>query len=708
MQIDEALLKRIADRRPAASSSARPTRRRCATIFERIDRLEKSEIKLTAYRRYRELFPPVLPATAALLAGAAALLWRPACAWCRHEAGHDLRVAFLALGAAALPLLAAAVERACRTPRPGAHGAAGRAPALGARLRRPARALARSRDSALLLVGARRHRAGAGAPAVGHRAREGRARRRRRRARARHARARWRPRTCRPADSSSPAGRAAQPGRAARGRPLRAAWRSKARPIRWCRSPSTRTRSGLFLETVEPGIVPGAGLVAGRGAGQGPRRCSWTRSGATRCWCWSRTARTWKATWTRRCAQAKRPASSSTRSASAPSAGQPVPDFDREGRPQRASRRTTTGSAVVSRLHMETLEAIARGTGGRSSASRPTDPSLSALAARDRGHGAEDARARVLVPEEGALPDPARPSALACLALALLLPLPGCAAGSRRRAQAAVAGDGAGLARLPSRSSPQPERPRRRAAAGAAGQPVAPVDEVLLRPRRLTRRAGRSTSGATIPRRSRSFERAAARAAAGRARRASTWPTRSTRTASSTRPAALYRALGADARIAAGAGRRASTWATRSSRSRTSRAPCRPTATRCGWRPTTRRAAQPGAGAARAPEAAAGPAEAATAGQQQDQQQNRRTASRTSQQDQTAGQRSEAAFGRQPAPSSRRPRRRRSRSASRRKRACRRSAPCSSWTRCSRTRRRSRRSCSPRGKTRRSGKRKDW
>ncbi len=73
VQIDEGLLKRIAERtggeffRATDSQSLR-------AIFDRIDRLEKSEIKFASYRRYRELFPGVLAAAAALLA-LAALAW---------------------------------------------------------------------------------------------------------------------------------------------------------------------------------------------------------------------------------------------------------------------------------------------------------------------------------------------------------------------------------------------------------------------------------------------------------------------------------------------------------------------------------------------------------------------------------------------------------------------------------------------------------
>jgi Ca-activated chloride channel family protein len=71
VDIDEGLLQRIATRtsgeffRATDSASLR-------MIFDRIDRLEKSEIKLTAYHRYRELFHPVLAAAALLLAAAGA------------------------------------------------------------------------------------------------------------------------------------------------------------------------------------------------------------------------------------------------------------------------------------------------------------------------------------------------------------------------------------------------------------------------------------------------------------------------------------------------------------------------------------------------------------------------------------------------------------------------------------------------------------
>jgi Ca-activated chloride channel family protein len=72
VQIDEGLLRRIAERTGAEFFRATdPSSLR--DIFDRIDRLEKSEIKLSAYRRYRELCFPVLLGSAAMLAMAGGL-----------------------------------------------------------------------------------------------------------------------------------------------------------------------------------------------------------------------------------------------------------------------------------------------------------------------------------------------------------------------------------------------------------------------------------------------------------------------------------------------------------------------------------------------------------------------------------------------------------------------------------------------------------
>lgn len=66
VDIDEDLLQSIAGRTGGEFFRANDPAA-LHDIFDRIDRLEKSEIKLTAYRRYRELHPPVLALSAALL-----------------------------------------------------------------------------------------------------------------------------------------------------------------------------------------------------------------------------------------------------------------------------------------------------------------------------------------------------------------------------------------------------------------------------------------------------------------------------------------------------------------------------------------------------------------------------------------------------------------------------------------------------------------
>jgi Ca-activated chloride channel family protein len=73
VQIDEGLLQRIAERTGAEFFRATDSES-LRNIFDRIDRLEKSEIKAKAYRRYRELFSPVLVAAGALLS-LGGLLW---------------------------------------------------------------------------------------------------------------------------------------------------------------------------------------------------------------------------------------------------------------------------------------------------------------------------------------------------------------------------------------------------------------------------------------------------------------------------------------------------------------------------------------------------------------------------------------------------------------------------------------------------------
>jgi Ca-activated chloride channel family protein len=74
VDIDEPLMKTIAARTGGEffRASDAPSLR---SIFDTIDKLEKSEIKLTAFRRYRELFPSVVEAAAGLLVASGFLWW---------------------------------------------------------------------------------------------------------------------------------------------------------------------------------------------------------------------------------------------------------------------------------------------------------------------------------------------------------------------------------------------------------------------------------------------------------------------------------------------------------------------------------------------------------------------------------------------------------------------------------------------------------
>ncbi|MCU0242118.1 MAG: VWA domain-containing protein, partial [Vicinamibacteria bacterium] len=116
--------------------------------------------------------------------------------------------------------------------------------------------------------------------------------------------------------------------------------------------------------------------------------------------------------------------------------GQPVPEYDREGR-RAGFKKGADGSVVVSRLNMANLEAIARGTGGRFFRITPADTNLGALAAAIAGLE-QRSLAREFsyrMQERYAWPLGA---ALAALAFALVLPLPRLSWYSRRARAARV------------------------------------------------------------------------------------------------------------------------------------------------------------------------------------------------------------------------------------------------------------------------------
>lgn len=169
--------------------------------------------------------------------------------------------------------------------------------------------------------------------------------------------------------------------------------------------------------------------------------------------------------------------------------GQPVPDFDREGN-RNGFKKDEAGSVVVSRLHAETLEAIARGTGGTFVVLSSANASLSSVAAAIEGMERKTLarewsyrkRERYQVPLG---------VALAAFTLALLLP-PFPLRRARAMSQAAAV---AAAFLAPTASS------------GADAGKVA--GEVLLRPRRFTQAARGEFDRGNHPAALEAFEKAA-------------------------------------------------------------------------------------------------------------------------------------------------------------------------------------------------------
>jgi Ca-activated chloride channel homolog len=203
-------------------------------------------------------------------------------------------------------------------------------------------------------------------------------------------------------------------------------------------------------------------------------------------------------------------------------AGQPVPDFDRDGRRVGFKHDPSTGSVVVSRLNMGTLETVARGTGGRVFRITPSDASLSGLAAAIEGMEQKSLFREYTYRRKERFQIPLG-IGLMSFALALLIPLPPL---PRRRARSgssasgpAVAAGGAVLLLLvlAAASDAQPTAPGTGAPAGQPATKPAPgpgpgarvVDELLLRPGRLTDSGRKEYQGGNHPQALRDFERAA-------------------------------------------------------------------------------------------------------------------------------------------------------------------------------------------------------
>jgi Ca-activated chloride channel homolog len=179
-------------------------------------------------------------------------------------------------------------------------------------------------------------------------------------------------------------------------------------------------------------------------------------------------------------------------------AGQPVPDVDREGH-RIGFKRDETGQAVVSRLNMTSLEAIARGTGGKAFRLTPADTSLGGLAAAIEGMEQKTLAREFSYRRKERFQVPLAVG-LVALALGLLLPLsvPARAAVSTKAAAVVLA---LVVASPASAQTPAPSPSSR------TGQVV---DELLLRPKRNTEAGRQEYARGNHPQALSAFEGAAA------------------------------------------------------------------------------------------------------------------------------------------------------------------------------------------------------
>jgi len=269
---------------------------------------------------------------------------------------------------------------------------------------------------------------------------------------------------------------------------------------------------GLFLETLEPGFVPGPGSALGAGLERGLELFV-DRGRRNKVMVLVSDGENLEGEVEGAVKRAREEGVVIHTVGVGTEQGQPVPDFDAKGE-QVGFKKDASGSVVVSRLDPRTLERIASGTGGRYFHIRPSDSSLRPLAAaidemEDRTLAREFAytkKDRFQVPLG---------LGLAAFTLALLVPFP------RRRGTAA-----AGLAALlVLGTAPAPAAAQSASPPAALGTPSAPaaaatpsdppsaaesvVSELLLRPTRLTREGIDQLAAGDHPGALKSFERAA-------------------------------------------------------------------------------------------------------------------------------------------------------------------------------------------------------
>jgi Ca-activated chloride channel family protein len=168
--------------------------------------------------------------------------------------------------------------------------------------------------------------------------------------------------------------------------------------------------------------------------------------------------------------------------------GAPVPEVDSNG-VRVGFKKDEAGAPVLSRLNADTLEAIARGTGGRFFQITPSDSSLSALASAIEGLEQRSVAREYSYRKKDRFQVPLAVAFL-CAAVALALPM-------RRRRPAPAAGRAVAAALVAVLAT----------AAGAQAESI--TDEALLRPKRATDSGRKHFAQGNHPEALKEFQKAA-------------------------------------------------------------------------------------------------------------------------------------------------------------------------------------------------------
>jgi Ca-activated chloride channel family protein len=304
---------------------------------------------------------------------------------------------------------------------------------------------------------------------------------------------------------------------------------------------------GLFLETVEPGIVPAPGTSLGVGLAKGLDAFV-DKERRNKVMVLVSDGEDLEGEVEEAIRRAKEAGVVVHAVGVGTEGGQPVPEVDAEGRVT-GYKRDESGGAVVSRLNMATLQAIAEGTGGKAFRVTPADTSLSALAAAIEGMEQKTLAREYSYRRKERFQVPLAVG-LAGLTLGLLLPPPPLRWPRRRTAEAAARKVAVlllapALAAPAWSQAPAPASPPPGPSAGESPRRGTVLDELLLRPRRATEEGRAEYTRGNHPQALSAFERAAAARPQDPATRFNV-ADGLYKNGKYDEAAALYRALGAD------------------------------------------------------------------------------------------------------------------------------------------------------------------